>query len=125
MDAAQPLDIWAIVEVMGHKKFAGRVTERTIGGSALVQVDVPETLDRQGQSQPAFTKLIGVGSIYCITPTDEETARKAARALRAYEADPLPVYIPQERQLPAAVPARDEEEADWDTPLDDNDDEPL
>lgn len=66
-------DHWCIVEVMGHQRFAGRVTEQTIGGSSFVRVDVPEIKGRQ-----AFTKMFGSGSIYCITPVDEETARAAA-----------------------------------------------
>jgi len=27
---------WAIVEVMGHRQFAGLVTEQTIGGASFV-----------------------------------------------------------------------------------------
>lgn len=66
-------DSWAIVEVMGHKRFSGHVTERSIGGTSFVRVDVPET--KRG---PAFTKLLGAGSIYCISPVSEEIARADA-----------------------------------------------
>lgn len=64
-------DQWGIVEVMGHRSFGGRITEETIGGTSFVRVDVPETI-----RQPAFTKLFGAGSIYCISPTTEALARQ-------------------------------------------------
>jgi hypothetical protein len=56
-----------------------------------------------------FCKLIGPGSVYCITPTDEATARKVVVALSGY-AEILPVYIPETRRLPAGVTADDDEE---------------
>ncbi|MCA9265373.1 MAG: hypothetical protein KDA60_16045 [Planctomycetales bacterium] len=68
---------WAIVEVMGHKKYAGLVTEQVIGGASFVRVDVPET-----EGHAAFTKCFGAASIYCITPTTEELARGVASTLR-------------------------------------------
>jgi len=115
------LDTWGIVEVMGHKKFAGKIKEHVIGGASLIRVDVPAVEnDPPQQRQPEFSKLIGVGSIYCITPTDERTARKAAAALAGYT-EVLPVYIPPEpKQLPAhAGPSEDFDPGDDD----DDDDE--
>jgi hypothetical protein len=64
---------WAILDLFGHQKIAGRVSEQQIGGSSFVRVDVPEV-----EGQPAYTKLFGPGSIYSITITDEVTARAAA-----------------------------------------------
>lgn len=74
---SEPFDQWAIVEIMGHQRFAGRVTEQAVGGTNFVRVDVPEV----GECQP-FTKLFGSAAIYAITPVDEETARGAAGQLR-------------------------------------------
>ena len=90
MEAQAKFETWAIVEVMGHNRFAGFVSERAIGGASLLQVDVPET-----DGRPAFTKLLGVSSIYAITPCTEETARAAAqhyrlRAFHEYELPRLP-----------------------------------
>lgn len=115
-ETTDKLDTWGIVEVMGHKKFAGRISEHVIASSALVRVDVPAVTVGEGKTVPEFSKLIGVGSIYCITPTTEAVARKAAAVLAKYESDPLPVYIPEERQLAAPVTADDEDDDDlWNT----------
>ena len=99
MSTEKSFESWAIVEVMGHKRMAGFVSEQTVAGTAFVRVDVPEffgTGDRgeAGQHYPAFTKLLGPSSIYAITPCTEETARAFAtklqeRAFTKYEAPRL------------------------------------
>lgn len=87
---ASTFESFAIVEVMGHKQYAGYVTEQTIGGVSFVRVDVAEE-----NGLPGFTKLLGAGAIYAITPCTEETARAFARqtgerAFALYEAPRLP-----------------------------------
>ena len=114
----QSYESWGIVEVMGHKKYSGFVGEQIIAGAALVRVDVPETVGCAGNVTKAYTKLFGVGSIYCITPCTEEIARKAAEVLNRYE-NPIPVAIPAERQIPATVGGGDVEDAQL--ALDDDD----
>lgn len=94
----EKFDCWAIVEIMGHKKFAGRVTEQTIGGTSFVRVDVPEISDPK---LPPFTKLFGAGSIYCISPCTEETAKAFAAKIRSesfysYEAPRIGLARPEE-----------------------------
>ncbi len=75
---------WAIVELFGHQKIAGRISEQTVGGCSFVRVDVPET-----DKAPAFTKLYGNGAIYPITITDEKTAKMAARS---YHQEPMDAW---------------------------------
>jgi hypothetical protein len=109
-------DAWAIVEAMGFKKYAGHVTTQELAGASFIRVDVPECKSAD-VVVPAYSKLIGAASIYMITPTDEVTARKAARVLARQES-PLPVYIPPEpKQLtrPLTEEPIDEE---WDGALD-------
>lgn len=93
---ADRFECWCIVEVFGHNVFAGFVSERTIGGAALIQVDVPE-VDEQ---HPAFTKLFGASAIYSMTPTTEAHAREAAAQIRVR---PVTLYILPEpkRQIEA------------------------
>lgn len=72
-----PLDCWAIVELMGHQRIAGRVTERNVAGTQMLQVDVPAV----GEA-PAFSRLLGGSAIFAINPCDEETANAWAGSLR-------------------------------------------
>lgn len=81
----QKFDEWAIVDVMGHQRYIGKVSEQVVAGQGFVRVDVPGTQD----SNP-WTKLIGTGSIYAITPVSEEIARgmaetSQAKPVHAYE----------------------------------------
>lgn len=95
------LETWAVVEIMGHKKYAGYVSEQVLGSAVLVRVDVPET-DQGSVFTKPYSKLIGVGSIYCITPCIEEIARRAAQQLERFSS-PIPVDFPVQRQLAAAT----------------------
>lgn len=104
MSENNSFETWAVVEVMGHKRFAGYVSEQTIGGTAFVRVDVPAieptAIAGGGTADgglPAFTKILGAASIYAITPCTEETARAFAakqreRAFATYEAPRL-MYV--------------------------------
>jgi len=108
---------WAIVEVMGHHTYAGFVTEQTLAGQAFVRVDVPEV-----EGLAAFSKLLGAGSIYAITPVTEEIARwKAARV----QQQPVHVYdLPealQEALRAARRPGLPSAQADDDEPSDQDD----
>ena len=82
---------YCVVELFGHQKIAGLVTEQVIAGQGFVRVDVPET-----KRHPAFTRLFGSGAIYSITPVDENTARMAAESIFI---EPVQVYISPDRQL--------------------------
>lgn len=95
------LETWAIVEVMGHSRFAGFVQQVPMGGAAMIRVDVPaipeseeerphyddegkrSTIKVKVAGTPAFTKFLGVSSIFAITPCDEEAAREAVRQFRS------------------------------------------
>jgi hypothetical protein len=86
-------DVWAIVELMGHKRYAGRVREVTIAGGAFLRVDVPE-----GGDFAASTHYFGPAAIYGLHPTTEEIARRAAHAERP---EPVSRYDLLPRGLPA------------------------
>lgn len=64
---------WAILELMGHVKLAGRVTEEEHFGAKLGRIDIPN-------ADGGFTtQYFSGGSIYRLTPTTEEIARSVAQ----------------------------------------------
>lgn len=95
---------WAIVEVMGHQSYAGRVSTEYFGGAAFFRVDVPampeSTVTQYGSNyiraaSPEYSKLIGAGSIYAITPSTEGAVRayldsKVYRPLTLVDVPSLP-----------------------------------
>lgn len=76
-DARQGFEGWAILELMGHRRLAGRLSEATIGGGSFIRIDVPAGGDRQ-----AATQFYAPGAVYAITPTTEDLARRVAHANR-------------------------------------------
>src|SRR3972149_2524420 len=72
MNEEQSFKARCIGELFGHVTLAGYVSEQVIGGASFIRLDVPEV-----DGQAAFTKLLGAGAIYSITPTDEDVARSA------------------------------------------------
>jgi hypothetical protein len=78
---------WAIVELMGHRKLAGHVTEQEIAGSSFLRLDI------HSENHPVVTQYYSPGAVYCITPTTEEIARKMGERSRPqpvtrYELEP-------------------------------------
>lgn len=80
----EAFDQWALVEVMGHQQYAGRVSEITIAGDGFLRVDVPANGE-----VAAFCKILSPKSIYGLTPLDEKAARVLAANL---ERRPVPIY---------------------------------
>lgn len=94
-------DAWCIVEIMGRKVIAGRVTEQVVAGQGFIRVDVP-AVDEQ---RPGYSQLIGPSSIYAITPTTEEVV--TAFVKRSVDA-PIQPY-----QLALPKPSAIGESNDW------------
>jgi hypothetical protein len=96
---------WAIVDVLGHQRYVGYVTTEAFGQAVLFRIDVPALEARErttkspgyagndGRYLPAgtvvtegpvagYTKLIGSGSIYAITPCTKEAALAAVEEMQ-------------------------------------------
>ncbi len=73
-------ETWAIVELMGHVKLAGRLTEEEKFGSKLGRLDIP-------QADGSFmTRYFGGASVYSISVVSEEVARHVSK-----QTSPAPV----------------------------------
>jgi hypothetical protein len=71
MSDAKGYEGWAVIEIMGHQRCAGLVSEALIGGAPLLRVDIP--------SEPPLTQFYGGQAIFRLTPVSEEIARAAAK----------------------------------------------
>lgn len=80
---------WVILELMGHRRLTGYLSEQEIAGNAFLRIDIP--------AEPAATQFYSASAVYCITPTTEEMARAAAKLNRV-----API---QRWELPAPQPA--------------------
>lgn len=91
MDGKIGFDQWAILELMGHVRLAGRVTEEEMFGAKIGRIEIPHGED-------FITQYFGGGSIYRLTPTTEEIARRVAS-----HNTPEPVHPWEMKALPAPV----------------------
>jgi hypothetical protein len=76
---------WALVELMGHQRVAGRVTEESVAGKSFLRVDVP---DAKGET--VCTRYYSPEAVYCISPTDRQiaiglAAKTAVRPVTIYD----------------------------------------
>jgi hypothetical protein len=78
MEITEKFESWAIIELFGHNKLAGKCSEQNIAGANMLRVDVPET-----DKNPAFTRLLGHAAIYAINPVTEEVATHWAKMLQS------------------------------------------
>lgn len=90
---------WAILELMGHQRLAGRVSQQTFGGAQLIRVDVPEVVLVRNTYQagepvaikqviPAHTRSLGASSIYSINWCDEAAATLSAHSIKHQPINP-------------------------------------
>lgn len=89
---------WAILELMGHRRLGGYVTEVTLAGAGMLRIDIPELVLGE-TTHAAATQFYPPASLYALTPTTEEIAR-------AVRSRPEPVHaweLPRQGEL-TAVP---------------------
>lgn len=86
-------ELWAIVELMGHDKTAGRYTFQ----DGLHRIDVPR------QDGSFVTEMIGNSAIFRLRFVDEAAARMAARSI---EPQPIGVWELQKELKRLAAPVQ-------------------
>jgi hypothetical protein len=96
-------DEWAVLELMGHRRLAGKVTDAVIGGGAFLRIDIPR---KDGSN---MTQFYSPGAVYCITPTTENIAREVAK-----QSEPDPVYLWEFPQLKQKNDERHDDDLDED-----------
>lgn len=83
------IEQWAIVELMGRKVVAGKISKSELLGKPLLRVDVPAI-----GNIPEFTQMFGESAIYCVTFVSEQQARRTAEVTRN-----KPILVYDVRQL--------------------------
>ena len=89
-DSKDGFETWAIVELMGHQRVAGLVSERQVAGAGFLQIDVHDATD----GKVLFSRLVNPSSIYAINPVDKVIALAAgeysARPITRFDLPQLP-----------------------------------
>lgn len=89
---------WAVVELMGHRRIAGHVSEAAQYGTAMIRIDVPTE-----DGQPPITQFYGGNSIYCLSPVTEDVARAVARRNQPAPVSPYEILPPKAMPAPMVI----------------------
>ncbi len=103
------MEQWAIVELMGHVRLGGFVTEEEQFGVKMGRIDI------HGPNGAIATQYFGGTSVYRITPTTEEIANAVARntpaPVQAWELPPRRDPIDAaEREIDASFTVQEDED---------------
>jgi hypothetical protein len=112
----EKFELNAVVELFGHTKMAGKVTEQNIGVATFIRVDVPETTQ-----QPKFTRLLNPSAIYAINPVTEEVMNQMAEMITSKPIDSWDIKEMQKKLLALKEPPTQKQSSNWDDDDDDND----
>ena len=109
--ADDAFDQWVILELMGHRRLAGRVREVQVAGAGFLRLDIPATGGHGEQTQ-----YISPSSVYAMHPTTQEIATAAAANFRPQPVSRWELYGTDADGTKHFVPGGDSE---WAETLDD------
>ena len=90
METPNPFSEWAIVEMLGHRKLAGQISELPVAGTTMLRLDVPDP----DSDQALATYILGAASIYCISVVAEDVVRRLAPRLLEGSPPVMPYQLP-------------------------------
>jgi hypothetical protein len=97
---------WGILELMGHRRLAGKLSTQKVAGASFLRIDIPAKPGTAVETEFQATQFINPTSIYAMHPTTEEVARAVASKI-----SPEPVTTWDVKALmPAPVSAEAEAE---------------
>jgi hypothetical protein len=71
---------WVILELMGHRRLAGYLSEQEIAGEGFLRLDIPtDATTLEALQERRATQFYRPAAVYCITPCTEVTARLVAK----------------------------------------------
>ena len=94
---------WMILELMGHRKLAGFISEVQIAGAPFLRIDVPSP----DPNEEGATQFYSSQAIYAITPSTEDFCLRVAKQLQPRPIDTWELPLLDQKQ-------ETRREDDWD-----------
>ena len=91
--------MWMLVELLGHHRLAGFVTEEQKWGQVLLRIDIPTSVDTKTKELKFTTQWYGTHALYCATPINESDAIHLAKQLRPKPFDKYDLHRESNRNL--------------------------
>jgi hypothetical protein len=87
------LKSWALVELFGHQRIVGYLSQQTFGTGVLFRVDVPDMTKDDKVVRRGFTRYFGLSAIYSITPVDRAVVMSLLPNIDGTPGDARPLSI--------------------------------
>ena len=97
---------WAILELMGHRKLAGKLSEAVIGGASFIRID----LYYIESVEPEMTQFYSPQAVYGITPMAEALARRFAEGNQPVPVSQYELPRPEPMEAPPPFPGEEDED---------------
>jgi hypothetical protein len=81
------------VELFGHQRIVGYLSQQSFGTGVLFRVDVPDLTKDGKVVRQGFTRYFGLSAIYSITPVDEMTVRRMLPHVDGTPGDARPLSL--------------------------------
>jgi hypothetical protein len=82
----EKFESYALVELFGHTRIVGMVTEQSLGGASFIRVDVPNP-----DGTVAYTRIYGAAAVFSINPISRAVALELAQGCDARPVAPYEV----------------------------------
>jgi len=79
-DQRETFEGFAVLELMGHRRLAGWVSEQEIAGHGMLRIDIPNTGEDQEQREWASTHYYAPAALYSIIPCGKDEAYAIAES---------------------------------------------
>ena len=93
-----------VVELMGHRRLAGLVTEAELFGAVMLRIDIPTGLDVKARCRIYTTQFYNAAAVYCATPISESDAVQIAAGFRPKPYDKFDLHKEALVNLPICCP---------------------
>jgi len=91
-DEQPEIKSWALLELFGHQRIVGFLSQQAFGTGVLFKVDVPDLLKDGKKVRDGFTRYFGISAIYSITPVDEQTVRSMLPSIDGTPTRPMTLH---------------------------------
>lgn len=85
----ETLKSWALVELFGHQRIVGLVTVDPIDFPGMIRVDVPNLVKEGVIVRQGFTRYLGRGALYAVSPITQESAMELLPHIDGKPAKPM------------------------------------
>jgi hypothetical protein len=100
----EKFEAWMLIEIMGHKKLAGLVTEEERFDTVMLRIDIPTHIDFEEKATHYITQYYHHNAIFSATPINQTDALALAGIYRPNPFTKFDLHKEENVNLPFQCP---------------------